>query len=133
MTDWHNDFGSDPEDDESEPVLTTGDMTDGESVTFEVAAEPETIDTDNGDALRVPVEFRESDHDFETESGQPFEDGMRVVLLTWSKRLGRALMRAEKEYSGEVGGGLAGATIRLHKTGEGYDVDYNAVVVESDD
>jgi len=131
---WHNDFGGDAQtDDDRDPVLTTGDMDDGDHVDIDVRAEPETVDTDNGNALRVPVTFVGSSHDFETQAGVAFEDGDHVVLLTWSKRLGRALMRAERRYSGEVSGGLAGAELRVTKTGTGYDTDYSAELRETDD
>jgi len=106
--------------------MTTGDMADGDHVTFTVEAEPEVTDTDNGDALRTEVTFRESSHDFETIDGIPFEDGMSVVLLTWSKRLGRALQRA----AGQADGDLRGETVRLDKSGSGYDVDYSAALVD---
>jgi hypothetical protein len=128
---WHNDFGDGSKDDDRDPVLTTGDMAGGDHVDLDVRAEPEVVDTDNGDALRVPVTFRGSPHTFETRGGRPFEPGMKVVLITWSKRLGRALEDAERAYSGPAGG-LAGAELRLQKHGSGFDVEYNATLRDGD-
>lgn len=142
MTAWHDSFGDDPDndDDDRDPVLSTGDMTHGDSFTVEVRAEPETTDTEHGDALRVECSFLgSSGHDFETEDGEPFNEGDDVVLLTWSKRLGRALHRVARkrdEADDDGNPSLAGATVEVTKLqpdeDDQYSVTYDAVLVDPD-
>jgi hypothetical protein len=133
---WQN-FGDDPDDgdeEDREPVLTTGEerMDDGAHFVADVRAEPEVTDTDYGDALRVELEHVEATDgvDTTTESGRPFGEGEPYVLLTWSKRLGRALQRVAAEHDPDDPH-LAGARIRITKhVGEGrYSTDYSAELV----
>jgi hypothetical protein len=123
-----DDFADDGGDDDREPVLRMGEpVDDGDTVTFSVDAAPEITDTDYGDALRVSVTFEESTVSFEDEDGRPFTSGQSVVLLSWSKRLARALKRARREADGDT---IVGETITVSKHGEGYSTDFNARIVD---
>jgi hypothetical protein len=122
-----DDFADDGNDEDREPVLRMGEpVDDGDTVTITVDAEPEITDTDYGDALRVAVTFEESTVAFEDEDGRAFERGQSVVLLSWSKRLARALKRARREADGET---IVGETITVSKHGSGYETDFNARIV----
>lgn len=126
---WQDSFGGgrDAEADDEPTVLTTGGMADGDTLDLTVSAEPEVIDTNNGDALRVECEFIDSTHGFERENGEPVEQGEQSVLVTWSSRLVRALGDAAS-----LSDGLPGETIRVAKSGQGYDTTYH-VTVQRDD
>ncbi len=122
---WQNDFGGgrDAESDDEPTVLTTGDMSDGDTLTLDVSAEPEVIDTSNGDALRVEADFKSSTHEFERESGAALEQGEHCVLVTWSSRLVRALGDAAVDA-----GSLPGETVEIAKSGTGYSTQYSATL-----
>lgn len=128
MSDW-KDYGgrTADDDDDSQPVLTTGDMNDGDTVTITFEAAPEVTDTADGDAVRADVTFEGADgHTFETQNGDPFNEGDDVALLTWSKRLARALRRALGDDD------PAGQTVLITKhVGAGrFNVAYDAEVVD---
>lgn len=129
MSDWQQ-FGGDTatDDEDSDPVLTTGDMTDGDTVTFTFESAPEVTDTEHGDAVRADVTFEESTYDFETEAGDPFNAKDTVALLTWSKRLVRALRNA-------AGDEPVGETVQVtkHQGAGRYNVAYDAETVDADD
>lgn len=118
------DFG-DTADGDDRPAISLGDLRSGETVTLEVAEEPEMFDSEEyGEGVRVPVKFVESDYTFETTTGAGEEvevdEGMDVVLITWSKRLVRAL----RTYA-EENGALVGETVTIEKKGSGYDTTYS--------
>lgn len=121
------DYGDAAESDDR-PAISLGDLRDGETVTLTVAEEPEMFESDDyGEGVRVPARFDGSDYDFTTEvdgRSVDVEEGMDVVLITWSKRLVRALA----EYDGE--NGIVGDTVTVTKHGAGMDTTYT---VESDD
>lgn len=129
MSDWET-FAGDTanDDDDSDPVMTTGDMTDGDTVTFRFESEPEVTDTEHGDAVRADVTFIGSTYDFETEAGDPFNEHDAVALLTWSKRLVRSLRRA-------AGDDPIGTTVKVtkHEGAGRYNVAYDAETVDADD
>jgi len=122
------DYG-DSEEQDDEPAITLGDLRDGETVTLAFRAEPETFDSDYGEAVRVEATFLESDYTWEPDGqDEPVANGDDVVLVTWSKRLVSALAEQHDAV------GIVGEAFRIVKTGSGYETDYSVEHVdESDD
>lgn len=119
-----SDFAADDVPDDRPPLAKPGQLDGpaGEYLTVEIDAEPEVVETDYDDAVRLDATFVESDHDGDFDGEGPFETGAEVRVLTWSKRLVRALQHAEEK----AGGSLVGETIKITASGEdmarSYDV-----------
>jgi hypothetical protein len=119
-------FGEQDEQDDDLPAITFGDLRDGEAATLTVEAEPEGFHSDDyGPGVRAEVEFIDSDYTFTTEDGAAVEAGDEAVLVTWSKRLVRALSEAKSEA-----GGIVGEEVTITKHGSGFDTDYSVEVAE---
>jgi hypothetical protein len=113
-------FGESEEQDDDLPAITFGDLRDGEAATLTVEAEPEGFHSDDyGPGVRAEVTYVDSDYAFTDEDGAPVETGDPAVLVTWSKRLVRALSEAD-----EYVGGIVGETVRVVKHGSGFETDY---------
>lgn len=119
------DYADDGEEQDDEPAITLGDLRDGETVTLAFRSEPETFDSDYGEAVRVEATYLDSDytwnpdgHDGEVENG----DG--VVLVTWSKRLVGALAAAHDDES------MVGDAFVIEKSGSGYETEYSVERVD---
>jgi hypothetical protein len=108
-----------------EPAITLGDLRDGEAVTLAFHAEPETFDSDYGEAVRVEATYLDSDYTWSPEGHNgDVENGDGVVLVTWSKRLVAALADAHGEES------IVGDAFRITKSGTGYETDYTVERVD---
>jgi len=122
-----NDFAADDDaqDDQRPPLAKPGQLGDddsAESLTVEVGAEPEVVETDYDDAIRFDAVFVASDPEDHTFDGEgPFSAGDEVAVLFWSKRLARELQRAGQRSDADT---LAGETVRIEGSGTGYDRDY---------
>lgn len=106
--------------DDETPTLTLGQLDDGDTVELEVAAEPEEFHSDEyGPGLRVEATLTAASRDVEHNNTR-IPEGTEVVMVTWSKRLGRALAR----YAGDDA--LAGETIEVekHQNGDEYSTEY---------
>ena len=121
------DYGETEETDD-EPAITLGDLRDGESVTLAFRAEPETFDSDYGEAVRAEATFLECEtYDWEHDDGTPVENGDGVVLVTWSKRLVAALGEAHDEDP------IVGDAFEISKDGTGYETNYTVSRVDATD
>lgn len=109
----------DQEEMDDEPAITLGDLRDGETVTLAFRAEPETFDSDYGEAVRAEATFLESDYVWEPDGHGEVENGDGVVLVTWSKRLVRALAEAHADDS------IVGDAFVIEKRGTGYETEYS--------
>lgn len=119
-------FGEQDDNDDDLPSITFGDLRDGEAATLVVLAEPEGFHSDDyGPGVRAEVEFRDSDYTFRTDDDDPITEGDEAVLVTWSKRLVRALSEAKADA-----GGIVGETVTITKHGSGFDTDYSVEVAE---
>lgn len=112
-----NDFDDDSTDDNRPRLAKPGTLADGESMTVEITAEPDMVDTDYEEALRFDAEFLEADHDGDFDGEGPFSEGDECRVLSWSNRFRRAL-------AGAVGSEPVGATVTITRHGEGYETDY---------
>lgn len=113
-------FGEQDDRDDDLPAITFGDLRDGEGATLTVEAEPEAFHSDEyGPGVRAEVTYVDSDYTFRDEGGDAVGTGDAAVLVTWSKRLTRALAAAKDEA-----GGIVGETVRITKHGSGFDTDY---------
>ena len=107
------------------PAITLGDLRGGESVVLTVEAEAETFssdyaDDDQDDAFRMDCTFGECDHyTWEPDDHGPVEQGDQVTLVSWSRRLARAIVAADPEI---------GETIEIHKSGTGKQADYSVEI-----
>lgn len=118
---------ADSEEQDDEPAITLGDLRDGESVTLAFKAEPETFDTDYGEAVRVEATFLESDFTWNPDDHDgAVENGDDVVLVTWSKRLVGALAEAHGEAS------IVGDGFEITKSGTGYETTYTVDRVDQE-
>ena len=121
------DYGESEEQDD-EPAITLGDLRDGETVTLAFRAEPETFESDYGEAVRVEATFLESDYKWQPDDAdEPVTNGDNVVLVTWSKRLVSALAEQHDAV------GIVGEAFRIIKTGSGYETDYSVEHVDGSD
>jgi len=121
------DYGESEEQDD-EPAITLGDLRDGETVTLAFRAEPETFESDYGEAVRVEATFLKSDYTWTPDDdGEPVTNGDDVVLVTWSKRLVSALAAAHDEDS------IVGDGFEIAKTGTGYETDYSVRRLDESD
>jgi hypothetical protein len=119
-------FGEQNDDDDDLPAITFGDLRDGEAATLVILAEPEGFHSDDyGPGVRAEVEFRDSDYAFRTDEDEAVEEGDEAVLVTWSKRLVRALSEAK-----DAAGGIVGEEVTITKHGSGFDTDYSVEVAE---
>jgi hypothetical protein len=119
-------FGEEQEYDDDRPAITFGDLRAGESVTITFDAEPEPFHSDEyGPGVRADATLVESDYTYLDEDGDEVEGGDEVTLVTWSKRLVRALKSAKEDADG-----IVGETVEITKFGSGYSTDYDAVLVD---
>jgi hypothetical protein len=119
-------FGEQDDDEQDLPAITFGDLRDGEAATLTVLAEPEGFHSDDyGPGVRAEVEYVDADYAFTTDDGEAVEEGDEAVLVTWSKRLVRALSEAKADA-----GGIVGETVTITKHGSGFDTDYSVEVAE---
>jgi len=114
-------FGEEAEyDDDDRPAVTFGDLRPGESVVLTFDAEPEPFHSDDyGPGVRADATLQASDYQFQND-GEPVEQFDPVTLVTWSKRLVRALKEAKHDA-----GGIVGETFQITKYGSGYDTTYD--------
>jgi hypothetical protein len=119
-------FGESDDEDDDLPAITFGDLRDGEAATLTILAEPEGFHSDDyGPGVRAEVEFVEADYQFHTDDDEAVEEGDACVLVTWSKRLVRALSEAKSEA-----GGIVGEEVTITKQGSGFDTDYTVEVAD---
>jgi hypothetical protein len=119
------DYGDDGDEQDDEPAITLGDLRDGETVTLAFRAEPETFDSDYGEAVRVEATYLDSDYTWSPDDHDgDVTNGDGVVLVTWSKRLVAALAAAHDE------GSIVGDAFVIRKSGSGYETDYTVERVD---
>lgn len=103
-----------------------GQLADGETLTVEMDAEPEVVDTDHDDAIRFDATFVDADHDGDFDGEGPFATGAEVRVLTWSKRLARELRHANRRTDGSLVGKVL--EIRASEGEDQYSRTYSVTV-----
>lgn len=130
------DYADEPDDGDDVPAVFVGRLNDGEGMTVSPVAGAETFHSDEyGAGWRMRVVFLESDHEYkwaddpEEDDPEPIENGDEVSLVSWSKRLARALI---EESESDDASDLIGEKVTFEKTGDGTSADYSVGVMESD-
>lgn len=102
MAEAFEEFAEEPDD---RLTVKPGELRDGEELCVKITDSPDVFDSDQyGRGFSLPALFVSADITFHGEDGDEIGGGDEINVVSWSKRLARALRRYADEhgYEGEV-------------------------------
>lgn len=117
---WRDDVSTDDDaqNGDDRPGFGVGQFEDGDTFTVTFETDGEAFESQYGESVRFECVLNDASINVEDFDNNPIPNDTRATMITGSKRLLAALAG--------VGENLVGHKVRIHKSGEGMDVEYRA-------